>query len=253
MSAQPSAADTVSYQPWVSAKERFVAGLSEHERTLFERVSIENIYYTASNAQKKHEESSKLRKISRQLQPLTKALDEYGQALDVLSNSFSLYICPVWGGVRVILSIVQNFEKYCDKILDMLARIGDILPRLREYQALFADDTGLLEALTNTYLVVLHFCCEVKYLFLEPSRSMKKARPDPSGCANNGADASNRLFQAHQKIAMEERKAKLRALSRRASTSPRKRCGACGSCSHETRTAISGRVSSSPSARSSSS
>ena len=253
MSAQPSAAGTVSYQPWARAKERFVAGLSEDERTLFEQVSTENIYYSASNAQKKHRESSKLRKISAQLRPLTKALEDYGQALDVLSNSFSLYICPVWGGVRVILSIVQNFEKYCDKIVDILVRIGDILPRLREYQALFADDHGLFETLTNTYLVVLHFCCDVKSLFLESSRSMNKARLRPSMCRIIHANASRRLLQAHQEIAMEERKAELRELSRRASASSRKCCGARGSCSHETRTAISGRVSSSPSARSRSS
>lgn len=163
-------ARALPYDPWAAAKDRFLADLSEQERQLFNNVSLENLYYTTSNAQRSHEEESATRRLSKQLEPLTDALEDYGKAMDVISNSFSLYVCPVWGCIRVVLSILQNFENYCKKVVGHLEHLGDILPRLRDYQELFATDVSLLLSLTNAYLVIIKFCCDVKDVFAVPNK-----------------------------------------------------------------------------------
>ena len=175
----PRQSNDPSYTPWLAARERFVSTLSENELKIYESATLENIYYRTSNAQRSHEEQSYARSLSRKLAPLTDALVDYGQALDVIANSSSLYICPVWGALRVVLCGLQNLRKYCGKISDQLERIGDMLPRLSAYRRLFPDDPILFSSLTSAYLVILRFCCEVNEVFLRPGKhSGESIRPD---------------------------------------------------------------------------
>lgn len=157
--------------PWINARVRFCEGLSDDERKIFESTSLQTLFYSSSTAQRHHQENSRVRELSRKLNPLVEALNDYGQALDVFSNTFALYICLIWGAVRVILTILRGFEKYLTTIVGFLEHIGDILPRLTQYQALFANDQRLLQSLTDTHFVILQFCCEVKDTFLHPSRN----------------------------------------------------------------------------------
>jgi hypothetical protein len=44
------------------------------------------------------------RKISSALKRFVAGVEIYGKALDVFANS-SEFLCPVWGGVRIVLSV----------------------------------------------------------------------------------------------------------------------------------------------------
>jgi hypothetical protein len=59
-------------------------------------------------------------------------------------------------------------------MVDMLAQIGDVLPRFRIYQKLFKNHERLLVALSKAYLDVLEFCVQTKNFFLSARRSIRK-------------------------------------------------------------------------------
>ena len=72
---------------------------------MFNKASIEEILYDASAAEKRHGASSKSRALSRKLEPLVSAIDQYGQALDVYANACPLALSPLWGSIRVVLHV----------------------------------------------------------------------------------------------------------------------------------------------------
>jgi len=80
--------------------------------------------------------NSKSRSISRKIQPLISAIDQYGKVLNVFSNASPGVLCSLWGAVRLVFTIAQNFEKYFLRLVDMVERIGDILPRYHTYASL---------------------------------------------------------------------------------------------------------------------
>lgn len=83
--------------------------LDEDEKKIFATASLENLFYTASAAQKEHETESRSRAISSKLEPFVAAIDQYGSALDVISNTYSLAMAPLWGSIRVLLHVSLHF------------------------------------------------------------------------------------------------------------------------------------------------
>lgn len=67
--------------------------------------------------------------------------------------------------------IAQSFEKYFEKLIGMLGRIGDILPRCQVYQNLFSTNKRLLQVISVAYVDIIHFCWTAKKAF----RKMKKS------------------------------------------------------------------------------
>ena len=53
----------------------------------------------------------------------------------------------------------------------MLSKIGEILPRCRDYEKLFAHHKRMHLAITDLYLDVLKFCTEVKAVFRKAKSS----------------------------------------------------------------------------------
>ena len=74
--------------------------------------------------------------------------------------------------------IAKEFEKYFEKLIDMLTRIGDVLPRCRVYQSLFSSHERLLQAISLAYLDIIYFCMDAKETF----RKLKKSTT--SRCLN---------------------------------------------------------------------
>ena len=89
---------------WAHARERFLEDLDGPERKLFAEASLENIFYSASAAQKTHQESSRSRYLASKLDSLLAGIDQYGKAMDVFSQA-SIFICPLWGALRIIIHV----------------------------------------------------------------------------------------------------------------------------------------------------
>jgi hypothetical protein len=121
-----------SEDPWALAKARFLEDLEPHEKELFNNATLENIYYSTSNTNRDDAEKSKTRGVVRKLGPLVSAIESYGSAFDAFAQISPQYLLPIWGSIRVVLVIASSYGKFCEKIIDTLGRIGDILPRFRE-------------------------------------------------------------------------------------------------------------------------
>jgi hypothetical protein len=117
---------------WRFAKERFLTDLEDKERALFDKATLENLYYASSNDQKDDQNSSKTRSTIQKLQPLISAVQDYGSSFDTFSNIAPLYLAPIWGSIRIVLVLARNHGKFYDRIADTFERIGDLLPRFRE-------------------------------------------------------------------------------------------------------------------------
>ncbi|KAL8818330.1 MAG: hypothetical protein Q9223_003017 [Gallowayella weberi] len=156
---------------WTRARDRFVEDLSAEERVLYKDASPETILYAASAAEKNHRSSSTSVMMANKLKPLIAAIEQYDKALDVYANAYPLVLSPLWGSIRVVLHLAREFDKYFEAILDMFARIGDVLPRFQIYEKLFPSHERLVQALSITYVDILTFCTNAKAVFRRDRRS----------------------------------------------------------------------------------
>ena len=99
-----------SHDAWTRARDRFIEDLSEHERHIYYKASLETIYYDASASEKLHAESSTTRNIISKIQPLVEAVDQYSEALNVYANTYPLITSPLWGSIRVLLHVTSKFS-----------------------------------------------------------------------------------------------------------------------------------------------
>jgi hypothetical protein len=61
--------------------------------------------------------------------------------------------------------VAANYGKYLEKLVDMFARIGDVLPRFRAYEKLFSDHSRLLHMLSVAYVDIITFCMDARKAF----------------------------------------------------------------------------------------
>ena len=99
------AQDPFAQDAWTRAQDRFVEDLSESERSLYHQSSLEMNLYDASAAQIRHQRTSSNRNLMSKLQPLTSAIDQYGEALDDYANAYPLALSPLWGSLRIVLLV----------------------------------------------------------------------------------------------------------------------------------------------------
>ncbi|RAL63639.1 hypothetical protein DID88_003682 [Monilinia fructigena] len=174
--ANTETASINSHDPWLIARDRFIIDLNETERVLFNEATPENIYHSASNVQQADQKASKTRAILRSLDPFMKAIQDYAAAMDTFANIAPLNVGPIWGSIRVVLAIADNHGKFYDRMIETFARIGDILPRLRDYQAIFDQRKypRFTQTLSAAYLDIIVLCLEFRKVLLEQKSSFMK-------------------------------------------------------------------------------
>ena len=128
-------------------------------------------------AEKEHKDKSISRKAAQALKPFVAGISQYGVALDVISNSSSMVLCPLWGGARVVLHLATEFGDYFEKISAMLQQIGLNLNSLRRFPHLYPHNKRLEVAMVDVYQIIFHFCSEARNVFLKANdkNACKKA------------------------------------------------------------------------------
>ena len=96
---------SLTQDAWTRARDRFVEDLTEVEKQIYYKGSLEMIYYDASTAPKRHKEASTSSHLVDKLQPVVFAIDQYAEALDVYVNAYPLALSPLWGSLRVVLHV----------------------------------------------------------------------------------------------------------------------------------------------------
>lgn len=127
--------------PWEAAKARFSADLEPSEQTIFNNTTLENLFRVTNGAVRDDEEESRLLTVSRKLGPLVAAVESFGTAIDILAR---IDLASIWGSIKVVLQIARTHEKSHDQVIDTLGRVGDLLPRLREFVGHIPDGCQLI-------------------------------------------------------------------------------------------------------------
>ena len=151
--------------PWTRACEKFKEDLSEEEKRVFSAASPDNLLAGTLISYQRHEANSKSHRVIKALEPFVSTIRDYGAALDVLANTYSLVLSPLWGCIRIILRIAEEAGKFFDKVVEMFGRIADVLPRLHVYERLFANHDRLLDMISTAYFDILNFCIDAKNTF----------------------------------------------------------------------------------------
>ena len=138
---------------------------AEKNNLLFSAASPEYLLAGTLLSYQRHEANSKSFRLIKALEPFVSIVRDYGAALDVLANTYSLVLSPLWGSLRVLLRIAEEAGKYFDKLVEMFARIADVLPRLDVYERLFSNHDRLLDMILNSYIDILNFCIDAKNTF----------------------------------------------------------------------------------------
>jgi hypothetical protein len=100
----------VQRDAWEEARALYMEDLTPDEQKAFADASLENIFHDASNAEKSHERASISRGLITKLKPLVEGISQYGQALDVFSNTSSLILCPLWGSIKILLHVSNDVD-----------------------------------------------------------------------------------------------------------------------------------------------
>lgn len=90
---------------WIRARDRYVEDLNEEEQHRYFKASPESLLDDASASEKFHGTNSTARSVIEKLQPLVGAIEQYGEAVDVFSSTYSLALGPIWGSIKVLLHV----------------------------------------------------------------------------------------------------------------------------------------------------
>jgi hypothetical protein len=78
--------------------ESFFENLTPSEKELFAATTVVgNLLADLQNAEQQHKAKSKSRKASAALKPFIAGVEQYASALDVIANTSSEFLSPLWG------------------------------------------------------------------------------------------------------------------------------------------------------------
>ncbi|KAL8831739.1 MAG: hypothetical protein Q9170_005169 [Blastenia crenularia] len=148
----------------------FFETLSPTEKELFKATTIaEQLLEEVKLAERIYKDKSISRKVSQALKPFLAGIDQYGNALDVISNASSTVLCPIWGSIRIVLHLASEFGEYFEKISSMLQQIGLHLNSLRRFPRLYPHNDRLETAMVDVYRIIFRFCTDARNVFKKVS------------------------------------------------------------------------------------
>lgn len=76
--------------------------------------------------------------------------------LEVFLNASS-FVCFIWGPMKFLLQVASTWAESFDTILDAYQQIGEQIPLLQQYQALFDHSPHMQRVLEMIYTDILEF------------------------------------------------------------------------------------------------
>ncbi|PVI07637.1 C2H2 domain-containing protein [Periconia macrospinosa] len=121
----------------------------------FKDVTYDDLRDQIMKIQNDQEHNMKIMNLSR-IQSCLEAMHQFGKVIEVFLN-ISDVIAFVWGPMKFLLLTASNFADSFEILLDAYEQIGEQLPLLQEYEALFWDNPYMVEVLELMYMDILDF------------------------------------------------------------------------------------------------
>lgn len=149
-------------------------GLSDEELDYYSLARREDVLEDIKKFEAQHASSSIMRGVSKQISPFLDCIWSYATAIDVITNCQPMPLSPVWAIVRMVIQAARAFEEYFTKIVAMLERIGDVLPRFDIYIQMFPTHQNLVIGVSMIYADIIQFCVKAKRVFSAEAQKEKK-------------------------------------------------------------------------------
>jgi hypothetical protein len=109
-----------------------------------------------------------LMKLAR-LELFLEAMDQFGNVIEIFLNT-PPFMCLVWGLMKFVLQVASTFADSFDTILDAYQQIGEQIPWLQQYRALFEHNPHMQRRLEMIYADILKFHVRALRIFSRPGK-----------------------------------------------------------------------------------
>ena len=141
---------------WQIGVDRYLSNLTPELKKAFKApASADDCLHLLQAAQAKNRKFDKLILI---LQPLIEPLKRFESSIDVLVQTYSSIASPIWGPIKVIVTIAHSRLSTLYSIMVLLDRLVEPLKRFHNYEVIFQQNSALRSAIGNLYCDLVEFC-----------------------------------------------------------------------------------------------
>jgi NACHT domain len=145
-----------SSSAWSIAVSRYVATLPPKHKAVFCAPACpEDCLLLVRQAQLRQR---KFDKLTCTLEPLIVPLKRFEGSIDVLTQTSSLFVSPVWGPLRCVIGLLCDRLAALSSVTTLLGRLVEPLRRFMNYEKLFENNACLRTAIGALYCDLIEFC-----------------------------------------------------------------------------------------------
>ncbi|CAG5137499.1 uncharacterized protein ALTATR162_LOCUS135 [Alternaria atra] len=157
---------------WKTAKETVESKCTPEQRKLFTGAATADDVLTTLRTLETRQKSRLSFRWVKKLTPFLDSVKLYDGAMKTYCNTGVGELALLWGSITLVLDIAGRFVGCFDRFLDTLSLLGENLPRINEYTALFENHKRLRDVLSYIYVDLLNFCVFVVTFFRRKGISM---------------------------------------------------------------------------------
>ncbi|VBB81748.1 Putative protein of unknown function [Podospora comata] len=152
--------------PFEQALEQFKKGLRPKHRSTFQTTTLPDLLAAIDKIQKEQHSSRRLQAVGR-LKPTLEALNQLGKVVETFTNT-SEFVAFVWGPLKFLIQIGSSFVEAFTELLSIYESLGEELPLVQQYEAIFSKDSDMKRVLAYLYKDVLEFHHRALKYFQQP-------------------------------------------------------------------------------------
>ncbi|KAH7122481.1 C2H2 domain-containing protein [Dendryphion nanum] len=141
--------------PFRAALSKFKARLTGVQIMDFQATTYDTLCFEIMRIQHEQENSKTMKNLNR-IKGFIEAMSQFGTIVEVFLN-VSNVIAFLWGPMKFLLLTAHTFAESFEVLLDAYERIGEQLPLLADYEALFSNSPRMLNVLELMYMDILTF------------------------------------------------------------------------------------------------
>ncbi|KIX92611.1 uncharacterized protein Z520_11640 [Fonsecaea multimorphosa CBS 102226] len=146
-----------AYARAVEYFERELAETQSERAWIRGQTSLEDVKMTVEQARDAYQDRSEHHaRAKRWIDAFVGNIARYGTVLDTLASADPLHAGLAWGAIKFVFAGVSQYSQHAAEFAKALARIGDVLPRIRVELALYSTP-HMIEAVAQLYAHVLLF------------------------------------------------------------------------------------------------
>lgn len=152
----PNARKSTEVSAWQLGIDRYLATLpADLKHTFRAPASAEECLQLLQNVKTRNR---KFDRVVNLLQPLIEPLKTFEASVDVLVQTYSSIASPIWGPLRVLITIASNRLSTLTHVATLIERLVEPLKRFHNYEITFLENTSLRQAIGNLYCDLIEFC-----------------------------------------------------------------------------------------------